>query len=544
MFSGKGNQKGPDPIKDALDDLLLASRVRELSCYTEPVSRKDVVRRKRLYRALVGLFYGRRSRFAIVFVLSLGFEFMLALLLRLLLDWRKTFKDPYAIFKYLIYKLSARNKAASEITTFVLSAQKENVFIRNCLLLWNMNRYGLCIEFLIKRYYTDLLKDQTASWLSHFLYEIGETAISDKIAGRGYPLKIEARSKGAAKASPIKYGLVLPTMFNSEIFQSSLISLIQSDYTGDIIVVEEGNQEERTCEDFCRRAGIKYAKQSGYNGTNECYNRGIKELDPSTDVIIVTHSDVLWPARWFADLDGAWSKIFSSNRVGIINLGYQQFNGRRNSVLRELFKRNNYTDLLWTLESLEEMPNLSIEFKNIQNRDRRLMFGLAEDAWNESVPRLEFMTGRFSVSASFPKKIWDKLGGFEKESYSVDLELQEYCFENKMFCLWLNNAPLIHCCSSDSLTLKNKDEKRFWGLVENTYKKFQDKHGYDLEHFLSTYFAEISVLYHDEIISAANELRFSDADFIFDEFNKKLKEKKCDDCEIYWCKYRKPRSFK
>ena len=62
-----------------------------------------------------------------------------------------------------------------------------------------------------------------------------------------------------------------------------------------------------------------------------------------------------------------------------------------------------------------------------------------------------------------------------------------------------------------------------------------DKYGWNIHHYVYTYHAETCVIYGDEITDAVNELRFSDIDFVFDDFAERLANKKLSNCEIPWC---------
>ena len=65
--------------------------------------------------------------------------------------------------------------------------------------------------------------------------------------------------------------------------------------------------------------------------------------------------------------------------------------------------------------------------------------------------------------------------------------------------------------------------------------RFEKKHGWNYSHLASTYNGETLVIHADEITEAANENRFEDVDYIFDEYFDRINEKTLSDCELQWC---------
>lgn len=47
-----------------------------------------------------------------------------------------------------------------------------------------------------------------------------------------------------------------------------------------------------------------------------------------------------------------------------------------------------------------------------------------------------------------------------------------------------------------------------------------------------------AVIYQDDIVRAVDSLRFDDIDFVFDDFTRRLAEKKLAACELAWCRSR------
>jgi hypothetical protein len=408
-----------------------------------------------------------------------------------------------------------------------------------------MGRFGDCVELLIKRYDSGLTDTQTRHWLALFLREIGDEEAANHIApppsrpeAEDYkrhsdaPVRLPSTN---SKLSRLKYGIVMCTMFDSDVFRSSLLSLLNSDFQGKIVVAEDGHQPERFCEAFCYQLPVTYVKHSGWKGGNAVtFNLGIEQLAPDTDIVIYVHNDILFPHNWFSQLDYAWDKVYDLGKVGIINLGYLEPRPGLPSdiAVREAFTRGQYDDLLWVLA----YPGSELMQEVHSHNDMRRLFGLARCRFNDDVGRLHLMTGRFSPAASFPLKIWRDIGGFDPElAYGVDWELHYYGCQNRKWNLWINNTPLIHLQGGDTANITGDDITRFNEMLKITIETFEKKYGWDLHHFTFTYFAETAIIYHDEIVNAANDLRFSDIDYIFDDFWDRLKRKRLDSCELYWC---------
>jgi hypothetical protein len=404
--------------------------------------------------------------------------------------------------------------------------------------------YGSCIEVLTKRFNSGLDREETLYYLAIFMEEIGDKESSDKFRRLLKKLSIDKGAVTEARvinsgqkidSARLKYGLLITTMFDTPVFRSSVLSLLNSDYSGEIVIVEEGNNKARQCEDFCKKYKIKYFKSEVFDGPDGCMNLGISKLSDDVDIVVSAHNDVLWPARWFYHLTAQWDKVYDSQKVGLMNLGYTQFTKDMNLVLNDLFSRGEYDQLFYLLMMMKQVPYLRGGIQDVRNTNLDQDFGLAFDAWHHNVDKMLIINGRYSVVSTFPRKIWLDLGGFIPGVLTADLEIMSYCMRNKKFILWTNNPPVIHSGSSDYRILSKAELERAAQILSNTNSEFNKKYGYDIGHFMFTYLAETSVIYQDEIVKAANALKFSDADFIFDDFFNRLENKKKSSCELACC---------
>jgi len=594
--------KGNASLQSSLDRLLLCNQIRELVDYPIPVKVSDISGRYRLFKGMVRLANSsshlpgakigiwRRLLIDAPVVVSLRFLMYQRLFLRAVPNiigvisskrgsqqrspseitapivstdhetpqvrrWlpylRRILREVLGTIRAVNHMIVSHQRSSSEITGYVRSTDKEGPLIRVCMLLRVMRRYGVCIDFLTQRLNSGLPTEQTRQWLSFFLREVGDTQAAAMISppiGRPEPTECTSNPNAgkqvystAPKSRRLKYGVVMLTMFDSDVFRSSLLSLLGSDFQGEIVVVEDGCQPERICESFCQLLPVKYVKNPSWTGPSGAMNLGIEQLGPETDIVIYAHSDVLWPQRWFDQLNGAWEKVYNFGKVGLINLGYMEFHPFADPAINELFIRGRYEDLIWLLRTMRDVQPGNLRVQDIQVKDMGRLFGLARDSWADRPAELRMMTGRFSVGASFLLQTWRDLGGFGQEMpYGMDMELQYCGFQNRKWTLWINNTPLIHLVSADtSKVSETRDGKTiYYKMNRETEERFSKKYGCDMDHFNFTYFAETHVIYHDEIIDAANEMRFSDIDFVFDDFFERLNRKKLSSCELVWCRIR------
>ena len=539
----------PASVQSSLNRLLVCSRIRQLINKREPVTVADLggmrgSMLKLAYRS--GLDQVSRPKGG-------GWRRSLTYLaLLVLVRWRfvpvKSLRGIIGALRWAYRQVRSNTGKSPEITGHVTSTDKEGPMIRVCMLLWGMGRFGECVELLIRRVNSGRPDEQARQWLSLFLREIGEKEAADAItppigqpeaAGntRHHTLR-DRLSPVSSSLTRLKYGIVMSTMFDSDVFRASLLSLVDSDFQGEIVVVEDGYQPERLCESFCAQLPVRYCKRPDWEGAQAtAANLGIEQLAPETDIVIYAHSDVLFPPNWFGQLNHAWEEVFDLGKVGIINLGYIESSPalRGDVAMREAFARRRYDDLLWVLA----YPGSGLMIDVHSHNDVRRLFGLARCRFNDKVGHLRLMTGRFSPVASFPLQTWRDMGGFDPAlAYAMDSELHYYGYQNRKWTLWINNTPLIHLQGTDTIALLGEDIEQFMEKERAAREAFEKKYGWDLGHFIFTYFAETSIIHHDEIVNAANELRFSDVDFVFDDFWERLRSKRLATCELYWCQSR------
>ena len=538
------NEENPS-LDDALQRLRTSNEVRELGGLLSPVQFNRLPLFHGVLLALFNRLYPtgpvplpHTSRKGAMLRAPLGMSIII--ILRLLANRFSPRRTASGLVQALVGKLVTYQAPSGEITGYVNSSGKEEPLIRVCMLLRAMDRYGACIELLIKRFNSDQTADRTRYWLAFFLREIGDTESAELISQDSSALDAFAcagsLSQQSSNGSKLKYGVVVTTMFDSDVFRASVLSLLNSDFPGQVVVAEDGNQTERECEEFCRNLPVKYVKNPEWNGVSTVLNIGLEQLDPETDIVFYTHSDVLWPPQWFSQVDAAWNKVYHQDNVDMINLGYLDCRRNNDPAVIQMFTGQEYENLHWLLGKMKGIDGLVNQVKDCQIQDKSRVFGLSYDAFADQNKLLRSMAGRISVGCSFRMQSWKDIGGFDPEmGQGLDLELFCHALKRRRWSLWCNNMPLIHLSSVDTRRLTPADRQRWASSVKDTYDGFLEKHGWDAHHFYMTYFAETYVIYEEEITEAANNLQFSEIDYIFDEIFHRLETKRLSNCDLTWC---------
>lgn len=144
-------------------------------------------------------------------------------------------------------------------------------------------------------------------------------------------------------------------MFDTPVFRSSLRSLVDSDYSGRMVVVEDGYEPGEQCRAFCETLPVTYIKRPTYLGSAAMMSDGIAAMADDVDIVVFAHNDILWPSRWFGWLDRAWDRVFDDGHVGLLNLGYLQFKHKLEPTLSELFLRGEYDHFQWILNASRDI---------------------------------------------------------------------------------------------------------------------------------------------------------------------------------------------
>lgn len=531
------------PLKRALERLLLCNRIRELADYRmTPVTVKDLRGIGGLLAFLVRVVdpSGIRARRSGAIQLLMDVWIIITLRLLLLFRRHRIGEDLRSTVGVLCRAVLFRHqryaaRPTTEMVPHVRCSEKEELLIRSCLLLRTMQRYGPCIEFLIQRLTSGLPAAETRRWLAFFLREIGDDTAADALLTME-PAASEATvihhlevPKPPAQHAPrrLKYGLYVMTVFDSDVFRSSLLSLMNSDYDGQIVVAEDGYLPNKVCEAFCREVGVPYIKNPEWTYTQPLANLAIQAFDEDTDILLQAPNDVLWPPRWFGQLDGAWKRVFDTGKVGGLTMSAVQFDASVEPMLKEAFVRGRYEGLLWVLKMRAQVHPWLDWYREALPHDGSQLFGLPKDLYTDDVTRLLWKVAHGGAVSTFSRTLWTEVNRVPSQMRAnLDLELGYQCWTSRRWFLAVNNTPLIHMIGQDSRRLTGRD-KVLKVRVKEMFKQddalFRQKYGEDWYPPYWYFSGESCMIYHDEILRAVNEGRFDEIDFVFDDFEARRK---------------------
>lgn len=447
-------------------------------------------------------------------------------------------RTPLDAWRLAVERAGMHARRLREVAAYATSSSKEDQTLRLGVLLRVMGHRAQAARLLMAR----LGSVHPSPWAAHllglWLREIGEQKAAAQLPVLDGAIT-EVRPAPRLQTR-LRYGMVVMTMFDTEVFRASLRSLTQSDFNGAIVVVEDGVESETACKAFCESIGVTYVKNPKWEGCAASLNLGIRHLPPGTDIAISSHNDVLWPGRWHVDLDRAWERVWASDKVSLLNLSYLQCSGWLDPTIKELFVRGRYDDMTWVLRAMREVPRLMDRVQEVQARPGESPFGLGRDPWIDWTAELRQMTGRYSVGASFPIHVWRELGGFDPGLvYAFDLQLLHHNLTKRRWAFFVDNPPLLHLKSSDTEAISaEKTAEAGTRFLTSTYDGFHQRFGWHIEHFLNLYFSETTVVHRDAILRAANTGQFADIDFVFDDFSRRLATRHLGNCELTWCRSR------
>ena len=545
------NFKNNNRLLKSLEIFLLASKVRELSYSPIPINYKRIILLKPIFLIIFKLMYPPLQRnntkgknlLSVLYIQLINNIIFLSEILTLIfihiLIWNLRRPNIFKNVIYSIYKkLNDDSYEHNNINGYIYSSKNEDPLIEACLVARSANKHGIYADILIKRFKSDLPNLKSKSWLSFFLAEIGNEKDSKYLnsiilqeSSNIKPNYIEKYTK-----ANLNYGIVIAAMFDSPTFQSSVNSILNSDFNGDIVVAEDGRTQNKNCEEFCKSIGVKYIKNKSWQGISGTLNIGIDYLDPKTDIVIIVHSDVLWPNYWFKQLDTAWSSVHKYQKIAQIGLGYVQFRAGTDSTTKELFNQGEYDHLVKILKSSKDFDRLTKKIDDVQIHDPSLQFGLNREPWHDNPHKIRFMTGKTCIAASFPKKYWEGFGKYDSSiPFGHEGEMQINAARDKKWTIYFNNPPLIHMRSDDTHRLNKEEKNYFSNMMNNTHPKFEEKYGWKLDHFELTNFSEVRIIHYKEITNAINKMDFDSIDYIFEELFQRLKSKVLSNCEHNWC---------
>lgn len=312
--------------------------------------------------------------------------------------------------------------------------------------------------------------------------------------------------------------IAIMTTVDSDIFKSSIISLIESDFSGQVIVIENNTTE--TCKSFIDKikniySNITYICSGIYGGTSHAFNLATKSaINIDYEFITFCHNDILWPKKWYKD---TYQTLNDNPELGLYNFSFIQLN-KLDNVSKFYVMNNQYYELKWSLEKL-----IDTGLKRNIYQDCRLnnnsKIGLSRDPWNDELSDLRIQAGRFSVASCLSKKIITQIYPFDENLFfGPDNEIHHFCLKNKLWFAWIDNMPLIHIRSFDTRNMSEIRSQKFGNDIKLMEANFKKKYGYNIHCFHNTLFSKCLIKYRDEIEKNLNSKEYEKIEFFFKYF--------------------------
>lgn len=327
-----------------------------------------------------------------------------------------------------------------------------------------------------------------------------------------------------------KFVIVIMTTADSDIFKSSIISLIESDFNGQIIVVE--NNVSDTCKKFIYEIkkfynNITYICSGINGGTSHAFNLATKfAIDTDFEFITFCHNDILWPKKWYKD---TYQTINNNPKIALYNFSFIQLN-KLDNISKFYVVNNLYYELKWSLEKL-----IDTGLKKDKYQDCRLnnnsKIGLSRDPWNDELSDLRLQAGRFSVASCLSKKIITQIYPFDENLYfGADNEIHLFCLKNKLWFAWIDNMPLIHIRSFDTRNMSKSRSQKFGNDIRLLETNFKKKYGYNIHCFHNTLFSKCLIKHRDVIEKHLNNKEYEKIEFFFKYFWDEINNLENDKC--------------
>ena len=272
----------------------------------------------------------------------------------------------------------------------------------------------------------------------------------------------------------MKYGVVMPTCYNSKIFQESLLSLKES-FDGQIVVIEEATTPIELCRDFVESLDVTYLKSNSWGGPDPLVDMGIRVLI-DCDIIIYSHNDVIFNEYWFDELQMAWETAYYTNKIGMLNLSFVQPHSNHELIIEEPF-----------------------------------LFDFCPDIHQPH------RVGRCSVTTSFRRDIFDDGLRLDIGTH-LDTELCWNFTKKGQWSCWIRNTPIthmsnhIHGGNDITLTVQHHTVGNYHRVFLAQQERWLKKYGFDLDYYIEYEFLEVKYNRWSEIVMALNSLDFDSID--------------------------------
>jgi len=269
--------------------------------------------------------------------------------------------------------------------------------------------------------------------------------------------------------------IIIPTMGESPIFKRCLNALKNSrtsnSFNGSqVIIVEDGNSHRELARGFSEELGFNYLKNKEWTCPDCLVDLALRSGLADTKYIIYSHNDVEFYPGWMDELEAAISLV-PEKYFGMMNFPYNQY----------LLKQEN-----------DECNSQNCTFQTQVSGTGTL--GLASDLWSSS------RVGRMSIVSCFLKEDWTSVGSFTLGT-GFDWELHhKYCQEKRWNLYFKSSQPMKHLNTEFGFGSDTQNNKqKYLQIRDESYKKFEQKYGIDINVFLDIWFGDVQFQMKEEI---------------------------------------------
>ncbi len=289
----------------------------------------------------------------------------------------------------------------------------------------------------------------------------------------------------------MKSAAVIPSLKAGDVVNTCIKSMIDGGYDGDIYVVSQDEKNIRVT-DLGDNVRFVHTRVNNFESVDTLIYKGFLAFDKKYDVMIYSHSDVTFLSGWWQPVKDLWDSV-DRTRVWNINV---------------------------------PMSNECIVVTDPQQK-----LGLGFDKWNPGCH------GRISPVSSFLCDFYaagvNKYGGDTSYFAMEHFLYYEAIVQHKWQLMANIGSGFVHDSpKSDTSIMEKEQPGLFHSLVGKAYESWFGYFGYNLEHFITTWFGNVMTRHTTEIVTCVNAGNYEALDYIFNEGIEMLKLSDCDTCSF------------
>jgi hypothetical protein len=319
----------------------------------------------------------------------------------------------------------------------------------------------------------------------------------------------------------LKYVIVVVCTYNTPELNTTLRS-IRASYDGEVIVAEDGDSTDLRCKDIANHYSCNYKKFDTWCVGGTILRWIANNID--SDIIIYSHSDIMFPPNWFEYISNAWGSLYD-DAVGIINTQYYKYAGDCvGNYIAGKFNEGDYNEIIRHKDS-------GI-MSDIRNADQNRQFGIGVDEHN-GYPQGEYrmaniMSCVFSIRNSLVRSIPIE---HHKLSAEGHLLLVLHLINNHMWHITATTPRFIHNAGVDVRhVIAANGEFR-----DKDHNIFNSIHGFNNSHMLWLTHGGIYMDNESIIVDHANAHTLKELDYLFNIMTDRIMNLECNDCSSAWC---------